>query len=345
MAISLSGYNIQKKKQSIADKLAGQTQDLQKEPWWKTVGSIGLPLLASLAMPGIGTALAGWAGAGSGASALASIFGTGSKALKAINLLGKGLQVGAKGQGILSTLGGIGTKTAFNMGVKGLTKGGLNIADKRSVDDLNLTDREMLYGRNALKTLKGQYTDAKDAEKETDIAGSILSAISSQGWGNVKDAFGVGLLNKSAPKGVSMLEGLASSGVEGAKKTANVQQLMGNEPSNLQQIMSGQKMITDPNSLAQGQSSLQGLLNNQLSAVTNKYDTSNLIKNAAQRGGTLGLTSKTSQFAGQQSLAEVNKALEFFPNIMQQGGQLTPEIIKQLLNSYYNYEDADKGWE
>ena len=167
MAISLSQYNIEKKKQSIADKLASQTQDLQQEPWWKTVGSVALPLIASLAMPGIGTALAGMAGQG---GALASLLGTGKLATgiaKTVGTIGKGLQAAKKGQGILSTLGQIGTKAGYNMLTQKATGGLMGALDPKSAMDLNLTGKEKLYGGDALKKLRGDYRSAKEAEKQT----------------------------------------------------------------------------------------------------------------------------------------------------------------------------------
>ena len=250
MAISLSQYNIEKKKQSIADKLASQTQDLQQEPWWKTVGSVALPLLASLAMPGIGGALAGMAGQG---GALASLLGTGKWATgiaKTVGTIGKGLQAAKKGQGILSSLGQIGTKAGYNMLTQKATGGLMGALDPKSAMDLNLTGKEKLYGGSALGKLRKEYRDAKEAEKQTGMSGAVLSAIASQGLGNIKDAFGVGLFNKAAPEGANMLEGLIGTGVEGAEDIAKTAEIMGGQASPLQHVASGQKMITDPNALA-----------------------------------------------------------------------------------------------
>ena len=50
MGVSLSKIQRGQMKKSIADELAGQTEGLQETPWWKTVGSVALPLLATAAM-------------------------------------------------------------------------------------------------------------------------------------------------------------------------------------------------------------------------------------------------------------------------------------------------------
>lgn len=187
MAVSLSQSMIDKKKEEIADTLTGQTQDLQETPWWKTAGGILLPLLSTAAMGPLGGYLASLGGATGGlsslitgfkgASILSKLIGLGGKGIGAI---GKGLQAAKKGQGILSALGGIGAKTAFNIGARELSEGILGKFDKRSVKDLKLNARDMLYGGDALQKLRKQYTSAKGAEKDTSYTGALLSALSSQ---------------------------------------------------------------------------------------------------------------------------------------------------------------------
>ena len=233
MAISLSDAIIQQKKQTIADKLATQTEDLQKQPWWKTIGKIAIPLLATMAMGPAGAALSSLGGG-------AGILGT----------IGSGLTATGGAGGILKTLGQTGIKSLFNIGASGLGGGILEKFDKRSAKDIKLAGpSETLHGREARDKLRKQYKDAKKAEKDTSKTGSILSAIMQQGGpGAFLEAGKVGLFAPTAatPTVGGMMEGLAGADVGQAQQLIDTNQLLGKQPSEWQQIMSGNKMITDP---------------------------------------------------------------------------------------------------
>ena len=84
MAVSTSQYRLGREKGSIAEELAGQTEGLQKQPWWKTVGSIALPLLATAAMGPLGGYLASMGGGLAGGGALASLLGGGLTVLEVL---------------------------------------------------------------------------------------------------------------------------------------------------------------------------------------------------------------------------------------------------------------------
>ena len=88
------------------------------------------------------------------------------------------------------------------------------------------------------------------------------------------------------PTGATFLSGLSEGGVEGAQQLAGLNpttNILGGEANPLQQIMSGQKSILDPNAL-QAVSAPQNLLNQQMSNLTGQYDFGqNLIKDAPSR--------------------------------------------------------------
>ena len=264
MAIDIGQYKIAQTKQSIADRLAAQSSDLQKTPWWKTVGSIALPLLATIAMPGIGAALAGVSGTsgilgsllggGKTAAALAKGISTIGQGLKATGMIGKG--VGGIGKTLLQT----GTKGLYNIGAQALTKGALGALDPKSAQDIKVSGGkwEQMLGREAESKLRRQWMDAKEAEGQTRLLGSILSAMTQQGGGDILNMF----KNQTLPaNSLSVLNDLQS--LEEAQKLIDTANIMGKEASPLAQVASGNQLITDASKRVGGQSTLQGLLQEQ----------------------------------------------------------------------------------
>ena len=360
MAVSTSQYRLGREKGSIAEELAGQTEGLQKQPWWKTVGSIALPLLAPAAMGPLGGYLASMGGGLAGGGALASLLGGG--------LTGVGGALGAvgtagTGSSLLKTLGQTGVKALYNLGTQAAGKGLLGSFDKRSEEDIKVGGGALrqALGKKAQEKLRGQYRKAKGAEKETGIAGSILSAFAQQGgMGAFKDAFKTTLGGgQAAAKGViPMLEQLAGAGVDKSQQIAKTAEIMGGgQAGPLQQLMSGQKMITDPSLMGMTepgiqavgqQTGLQNLLGQQMGDLTGQYDFgTNLIKDASQRGG--GLDSIAGRLGSQQGAADISQAASLFPNLLPPQSSslmdLGDDTISQLLNAYYNYEDVPKVWE
>jgi hypothetical protein len=163
MAISTSQLKIAQKKKSIAEELAGQMEGLQDVPWWKTAGSVALPILATLALPGIGTALSGMTGLGGLGAALSSSGGIG---------------------GILGTAKGLGAKSLYNYLAQSGTRGLLDVLDPRSEKDISLAGMSpfaQALGGEAVQKLRGDYLSSKKESKRASIAGSIMSALAQEG--------------------------------------------------------------------------------------------------------------------------------------------------------------------
>ena len=166
--ISTSGLGIKSRVKSISERLAGQVEDLQETPAWKTAGSIILPLASSLLMGPLGAAM--------------------GKLPSMLGLIGQGLyKTGAWGKGLLGALkttGAIGTKSLYNwLGTKG-TRGFLDLFDKRSEMDINLKGMDTLsqvLGKEAVEEYREQYTKGKKDTSTQDITTSILGAITQQG--------------------------------------------------------------------------------------------------------------------------------------------------------------------
>ena len=206
-----------------------------------------------------------------------------------------------------------------------------------------------MLGKGAQTKLRKDYLDAQSSMDQTNLVGALTGAVMSQGAGAFEDMF-KGLFKG---KGSSMLEGLSGAGVDEAQQIAKTAEIMGGQASPLQQIMSGQKMITDPNALVPP-SSLDKINLFTKQSMPADFGGS-LIKDASLRQGTIA-----NNLLAQQNLKDVSKAAELFPDINLQGGMnfsipflqgqgstpsnLTPEVIQQLLSSYYGYEDIPKGW-
>ena len=240
MAISTSQLMLAKERQTVADKLAEQTEELQDTPWWHTAGSIALPLLATALMPGVGTALAGLGGLG---TSLGGLLTSGAGA----------------GAGLGKTLGGIGVKSLYNLLASAGTKGALDVIGGKSGKDIgkDLTGLQTLLGKGAVKQLRKDYSKSQDQAYKSLIAGSIMSGLAQQG--------GIGALKKAGKVSFPGQAPEAFSGipttVDAAQQGLTTADIMGRKPGGFQQVMGGEKLITDPTVFADPYASItEGLI-------------------------------------------------------------------------------------
>ena len=184
--VSLSGIRQSLAKKTIAEELAGQTEDLKGTPWWKTVGAIALPLILTAAMGPAGAALASYGGIG---SSLTGMLGAG---LTSAGAASGGSTIG----NILRTAAQVGTKAGYNWLGQKATGAVLDTADTRSEKDIKVSGGPLakFYGKSAQDRLRKEYKIAKDAEGETKLAGATLAAITQQFgpdvYSGIKDMFG-----------------------------------------------------------------------------------------------------------------------------------------------------------
>ncbi len=323
MAISTSALGIEQQRKSIADKLAGQTKNLQKQPWWKTVGSMALPIISTALMGPLGTALSGISGGG----LLGSILSGAGGLLKA-----------GKAKTILGQLGKIGAKSLYNVGTSELSKGLLDKIDPRDVTDIGegLTPLQIaLGGGEATRKLREDYTSAEDAGSQARIGAAIMSAFAQQGGlGAFK---GLPFKNLPIPEAgaisegakQNMLEGLvniAKGGPSGQEKNlANMLKLPSVEGSTFADV--------NPETIKFGQNILQSQLKPSLPSQQNMLQ--GLITDARGRVGGR-FDSIESRIASQQGLEDFNIAKSLFPN-------MDKSDYQSILDAYYNYEDITEG--
>ena len=249
MAVSLSGLQRAQTKKTIADQLARQTEDLQEEPWWETVGNIALPLLATAAMGPLGGYLSSLGAAGGIGSGALSMLGTG---------LGSAGAVGSGLGGVAKTLGSTGIKALYNLGAQEAKKGLYKGLDKRSEKDIKVKGGPLaqLLGKGAETQLRKDWLDAQSAMDQTNLVAALTGATMAQGSGAFKDMF-KGLFTKGD---TSFLDSLQS--VEEAQKLVDAANIMGQDAAPLAQIASGNQLITDASQ--RGQTVLENLLKDQL---------------------------------------------------------------------------------
>jgi len=149
-------------------------------PWWKQVGSIALPLAATLLMGPAGAYLSTLGG---GTGILAALGG----GLTSAGAVGSGLG------GVAKTLGSIGAKAGYGWLGKQATRGIMDIGvkDTTRAGDISLKGMGVGYeslGREAVKKLRKDFRSAKkdkklaeEAARSGDIASAILGAVTQQG--------------------------------------------------------------------------------------------------------------------------------------------------------------------
>ena len=138
MAIDTSQLQRAQNIKIAQEELTNVMEAAGKTPLWKTIASIGIPLLASLAMPGIGGLLA--------------------KAPGIAGFLGQGLaSTGAAGAANIPTLlQGLLTKGAASSAVGQVTRGLLS-EEKKDLASINLsklTPTQQAYGRKGVERAK-----------------------------------------------------------------------------------------------------------------------------------------------------------------------------------------------
>ena len=236
MAVSTSQLKIGATRKSIVDKLTQQSAGLQDTPWYQTAGKIALPILATMALPGIGTALASaYAGTGGIMGAIGGIGG-------ALASTGGGLGIGA-------TTKGLTTKAIANYLTTKGTKGALDMFDKRSEQDINLKGMGALaqaLGGESVSKLRRDYRASKKESGDMDIAGSIMSAYVQQGgFDALKKAAEVGFPSSPAPASIKM--GIPSASGVSSKLGGqqSISEMMGGQNSPLAQLGSGKIPLKD----------------------------------------------------------------------------------------------------
>ena len=241
--ISTSPLIFKRAAKNVAEGLASKVEDLQETPLWKKVAGYALPIAASFAMGPLGGLLTNLSG---GAGALGSLLGGGKMATtiaqglgKGMNLLGQGLSKGVKGQKLLKTLGQTGLKSLYTMGASGLTKKLLDSGKSEKDIYVEGTPLEKELGADAVKKYRKQFTDAKKAEKDMMVLGSIASTLAGQGMDMyadpLKDFFKGLVPEKWTPAAIE-----AKKFGEETSKAIRDKQLMGRPLTFLDKFKSGQ---------------------------------------------------------------------------------------------------------
>jgi hypothetical protein len=219
--VSTSALGLALKRKSISDVLSGQTEKLQDTPDWKTISSILLPLIATVAMPGIGGLLATAGGALGGVGAAGGVLsGISGAAGGALSTLGTGLQFGIKAAKGASSLGkalhfltGAAAKSGFGILSQKAIKAAQKKYDKRSEMDISLAGMDpvsQLLGREAVGKLRGDYTKAERQADTTNLTASIMAGIMQQAGGDLAKAI-KGIYSKGTAVASGMTEGAKQS--------------------------------------------------------------------------------------------------------------------------------------
>ena len=239
MSVSTSQLKIGATRKSIVDKLTQQSAGLQDTPWYQTAGKIALPILATMALPGIGTALA---------SAYA---GTGG-IMGAIGGIGGALASTTGAGGVMATAKGLGAKSIANYLATRGTKGALGMFDKRSEQDINLKGMGALaqaLGGESVSKLRSDYKASKKETSDMDIAGSIMSAYVHQGgFDALQEAAKVGFPSSPAPASIKMAisdipqKGILAGDLTGKKSVAD---LLGTKQTPMAKLLEGKIPLKD----------------------------------------------------------------------------------------------------
>jgi hypothetical protein len=239
MAVSTSKLRIGAARKSIIDKLTQQSEGLQDTPWYQTAGQIALPILATMAIPGIGTALASaYAGAGGIGGALGGI--------------GTALASTGGATGITATAKGLTAKSIANLLATKGTKGLLGLFDKRSEKDINLAGMgalEQALGGESVSKLRRDYRASKKETGKMDIAGSIMSALVQEGGLEaLQKASRVSFPSSPAPASIKMgisdipRQGILAGDLTGKKSVAD---LLGTKQSPMAKLFEGKIPLQD----------------------------------------------------------------------------------------------------
>ena len=161
--VSTSSLAVKTGKESAAKKLGESTaKQEEKGSWIDTAMGVGLPILASILMPGVGTILSGLAsGLGAGYAGTSAALNVLKYAPKALDLLGKGLQysrtAGQSLKGIegLKALGAVGAKTLGTTALRKTLKGVTQPLRGKAED---ITAGGSPYGAEALEEFQQDFT-------------------------------------------------------------------------------------------------------------------------------------------------------------------------------------------
>tara|TARA_R100000306_G_C4362699_1_gene136084 strand:+ start:544 stop:1317 length:774 start_codon:yes stop_codon:yes gene_type:complete len=188
MAIDTSQLQKAQNIRIAQEELTNVMESAGKTPLWKTLMGIGIPLLASMAMPGIGGLLA--------------------KAPGIAGWLGQGLaSTGAAGAANIPTLlQGLLTKGAASSAVGKATRGYLS-EEKKDLASINLsklTPIQRAYGKKGVEKAKKDYRKAMSQKKDTGTISDLLGASFAQ-FGTTDIGEIGGLLGGAAKGGLGNL--------------------------------------------------------------------------------------------------------------------------------------------
>jgi hypothetical protein len=157
---------------NIQSKVSDKVEDIQDVPFWKKAAKFIAPFAISALLPGIGTALTGLSGAGSGV----------------LGMLGKGLSMG-KATGIKSFLHGLLAKGGAQAALGGGFRSLIDSDEKVNLKDLNLSKLGKLYARDAVKKINKDLGRERKQSKENYLLADLISAGSSLIPTNPMDIF------------------------------------------------------------------------------------------------------------------------------------------------------------